>query len=133
MKTIRLTMACLLLVMLGTGSAWADRGNHGQGHHDRGHRAHLGIVIGPLWGPLYPPRPYYYPPYSPYYYPPVVVERPAPPVYIEQPQVFPAPPVPAAETINYWYYCAEANGYYPYVKECRSGWQRVLPQPPGQP
>lgn len=119
MKTIRLAMICLLLAGAGMGNAWAD-------HH--GHHAHFGVVIGPVWGPaFYPPR-YYYPPYSPYYYPPVIIERPAP-VYIEQP-----PPAPvAAGPVNYWYYCAEANGYYPYVKECRSGWQKVLPQPPGQP
>ncbi len=28
-----------------------------------------------------------------------------------------------------WYYCAESKTYYPYVKECPGGWQRVTPQP----
>src|SRR3989442_1552066 len=33
-----------------------------------------------------------------------------------------------------WYYCNDAKAYYPYVRECRSGWLRVAPQtaPPGQ-
>jgi FKBP-type peptidyl-prolyl cis-trans isomerase FkpA len=33
-----------------------------------------------------------------------------------------------------WYYCSDAKAYYPYVRECRSGWLRVAPQttPPGQ-
>jgi hypothetical protein len=62
----------------------------------------------------------------------VVVERPASQVYIEQPAA-PAPAAPvAAAPVNYWYYCAAAKGYYPYVKECPSGWQKVSPQPPGQ-
>jgi hypothetical protein len=122
MKAIKLTMVCLLLGVAGMGSAWA-----GGGHHHN--RTSVGIMIGPYWGPsYYSPFPYYYPPY----YPPVVIERQAPQVYIEQQQA-PAPPAPtAAAPINYWYYCAATNGYYPYVKECRGGWQKVLPQPPGQ-
>lgn len=120
MKSIKLAIALLLLGVAGVGTAWADHGHH---------HARFGVVIGPYWGPSYYP---YYPPY-PYYYPPVVVERPAPQVYIEQqPAQAPAAPVIAAP-LNYWYYCAAAQGYYPYVKECRSGWQKVLPQPPGQP
>ena len=126
MKTVKLLIALLLLGSVGVGNAWADHWGH------RGH-VRFGVMIGPYWGPLYfPPYPYYYPPY----YPPVVVERPVPQVYIEQ-QAPPAPPAPTAPVVeapvNYWYYCAAAKGYYPYVKECPSGWQKVLPQPPGQP
>ena len=122
MKTFKLLIAILLLGAGGVGNAWAD---HGHGH--------FGVIIGPYWGPwYYPPHPYYYPPY----YPQVVVERPAPQVYIEQqpaPAAQPAPPAPVvAAPVNYWYYCAAARGYYPYVRECPSGWQKVLPQPPGQ-
>jgi hypothetical protein len=124
MKTIKLTILCLLLGVAGIGNAWADRGRH----------SHVGVVIGPYWGPsYYSPFPRYYPPYYPYsyYYPPVIIERPAPPVYIEQAQQ-PAPPAPAAAApTNYWYYCAATNGYYPYVRECRGGWQKVSPLPPG--
>lgn len=66
--------------------------------------------------------------YYPYYYPPVVVERPAPPIYVEQ---FPTPlSPPAAAPVNYWYYCVAAKAYHPYVKDCPGGWQRVVPQPP---
>jgi hypothetical protein len=73
------------------------------------------FVIGPgpwWWGP----------PYYPYYYPPVVVADPvyAPPAPVVQ---VPAPP-------TYWYYCRQANAYYPYVSECPSGWEQVAPQPP---
>ncbi len=48
-----------------------------------------------------------------------------PPVYIEQSE-------PAAQPVqaqHYWYYCKSGKGYYPYVKECPDGWQKVLPQP----
>lgn len=123
MKTIRLTIVCLLLSVAGAGSAWA-----GGGHHHS--RTSVGIMIGPYWGPsFYSPFPYYYPPY----YPPVVIERQAPQVYIEQQQApAPAPAPAAAVPVNYWYYCAATNAYYPYVKECRSGWQKILPHPPGQ-
>ncbi len=101
------------------GNAWADRHGHG--------RTSVGVVVGPVWGPLYYPRPlYYYPPYAP-----VIIER-APPVYIEQTP----PPVPIAPPVaptSYWYYCAATRAYYPYVNECPGGWMKVLPQQPGQP
>jgi hypothetical protein len=51
-----------------------------------------------------------------------------PPVYIEQGTV---PKVQALEA-NKWDYCSKPEGYYPHVKECPAGWQRVEPQPIGQ-
>jgi hypothetical protein len=50
--------------------------------------------------------------------PPVVI---APPVYQEQPQ-----PQTAQQ---YWYYCQDPQGYYPYVQQCPRGWQPVSPTP----
>jgi hypothetical protein len=90
----------------------------------------FGLMFGPGYGPYapyyYAPYPYYPPYYSypPYYaYPPAIpAPAPAPPSYVEQ-----APP-PAAEA--WWYYCPGARAYYPYVKECAGGWQRVSPTPP---
>lgn len=74
------------------------------------------VGIGPLW---FPPYPYPYP----YVYPsaPVVIEQSAPPVYVESQ---PAPPQ------QYWYYCEDPRGYYPYVSQCPRGWMQVLPQAP---
>ena len=84
------------------------------------------------WPGYYPYRPHPYPYGYPYpYYPPVVVAPAAPPVYIEQgsPQVLGSAQAPAAAG-NWWYYCADSRGYYPYTRECPAGWQRVAPQPP---
>lgn len=101
---------------------WAQHHRHSHG------RAHVGVTIGaPLFWPYYAGQPHYYP-YYPYPYPypysyPAVVAAPAePPVYIEQ---TPQPPQ------QYWYFCNNPQGYYPYVKQCSSGWQQVLPTPPG--
>lgn len=33
------------------------------------------------------------------------------------------------EPEGYWYFCRDPEGYYPYVKKCPKGWQRVLPTP----
>jgi hypothetical protein len=110
MKIVKLVLAMLLLATIGANPAWA-RG-HGHGHVHFG----VGVVIGPYWGPwFYPPPPYYY-------YPPLVIERSPPPVYVEQPAPYTPPPTD-------WYYCPEAKMYYPYVKTCPHGWQRVAPQP----
>lgn len=72
--------------------------------------------------------PFYYP--SSYYYPPTVIVPTTPPVYIQQQQSQPAQS--AQPQTNYWYYCQNPDGYYPYVKNCPGGWLQVAPQPPGQ-
>jgi hypothetical protein len=79
-------------------------------------RVHIGIGVGiPLgWGWGYP---YYYPPY--YYEPRTVIVPAQPQRYIEQ----------SSPDSGYWYYCADAKAYYPYVKDCPGGWQRVSPTP----
>lgn len=68
---------------------------------------------------------YYYPPV--YSYPQTVIVPTTPPVYIQQQDVQPTQP-----RSNYWYYCRDPDGYYPYVKNCPEGWLQVAPQPPGQ-
>jgi hypothetical protein len=125
MKVVKATLGLAVFVLGATASASA------LAWHQGGH-ARFGVYIG---APAYWYPPYYYPPYYPsYYYPPVVVAPSAPPTYIEQGagQPAPAPSQSAAQSTspsNWWYYCADARAYYPYVKECLAGWQRVAPQP----
>ena len=86
---------------------------------------HSHVFLGFNFGfPVY--APYYYPP--PVYYPaaPVVVQS-APPVYVERNDMPPQAAAPQAQ--NYWYFCASSKSYYPYVKDCPGGWQRVSPTP----
>lgn len=135
-----LSLAGLLASLLTSGMAVADRAHHGYGHGGHhGYRhggASIGFYIGPtpLYDLPYYGRPYYpYPyPYA-YAYPPVVISPPAPqapPVYIEQGQAAPAPEQSAsAEDDYYWYHCDKPEGYYPYIKECPAGWQKVAPEP----
>jgi hypothetical protein len=92
-----------------------------------------GFYFGSYWGPWgwgagypyygYPYYPYY--PYNypyPYYYGPSVTVQEEPQTYIEQ-DTRPEEPV-------YWYHCPDPEGYYPYVKKCPKGWQRVPATPP---
>lgn len=87
--------------------------------HAGGGRGYVGVNIGVghgYWGPRYGwgfsggwgPSYYYYAT------PPVVVQQP--PVYVQPPQ---AP--------QYWYYCQNPQGYYPYVQQCPPGWMKVVP------
>ena len=144
----QITVTCLLIILIGTefsNSAWArGGGGYGDGHygggrggpyghnHYRGglgygHRGNYGgSGFGFYFGaPLYP-----YPTYRyryPYYFPPAIVTVPAPPpVYIQQTP----PPVSQTNPAAYWYYCNNPEGYYPYIKECPNGWQKVEPMPP---
>ena len=89
-----------------------DRWRGGRWWHGR-HEGRLGWwwLVGGLW--YFYPAPVY--PHPDPYRPPIIVNVPAPPV--EQ-----APP-------QFWYYCANPRGYYPYVTQCFSTWQRVLAAP----
>jgi hypothetical protein len=78
------------------------------------------IWIGPVWGPGYWGPAYPYSPY-PYYSPPPVVIQQEPQEYIEQ-----APQPPEQQ---YWYFCPDPKGYYPYVEKCPKGWMKVVPTP----
>jgi hypothetical protein len=92
--------------------------DHGDGHDldhwrrgrwaNERHGGRLGWwwVVGDLWY-LYP-EPIY--PYPEPYLPPDVV-------------------VPDTGTVQYWYYCADPPGYYPYVQECATDWQAVPAEP----
>lgn len=100
-----------------------------QAHGYRGGFGRFSIGYGMGYGPFGG----YYGPYGGfnrfgyggyYAYPPAVITVPTtPPVYIQRETA--APPEP-----NYWYYCRSAQGYYPYVRECPNGWEKVAPQPP---
>lgn len=120
-------MLSVLMLLAGitmSGATLADHHRHGG----------VGFYFGVPFPHPYYAFPYYYPyPYSyPYaYYPPVVAAPEQPPVYIEQNNVQSAPqqpPVPQAT--SYWYHCNDPEGYYPYLKECPAGWQKVTPTPP---
>jgi hypothetical protein len=107
LKRLGLYFAFGFVAIAASGNALADRGH-----------VHLGLYFGvPVWGPAYYA--------APYYYPPVVAEPAAPPTYVEQGAVQAA----SWQAQGYWYYCADAKAYYPYVKQCPGGWQRVAPQP----
>lgn len=124
MKIAKIVLAIALAAgAIASGPAWADRG-HG--------RVMFGINLGIPLGPWYYP-PYYYP-YPPVVavpvYPNVMAVQPSPQVYIEKGVEPSAGPAPSS---NYWYYCPNPQGYYPYVQECQTGWLTVLPQSPLQP
>ncbi|WP_233867326.1 hypothetical protein [Paraburkholderia adhaesiva] len=105
--------------------------------------AHVGVVVG-VGGPWYypvVPGPYYYGPPGPV----IVAPPPEPPDYIEQgqpesgqndPSYAQGPGYAAADDQgdagSTWYFCDASKTYYPYVKECASGWRAVPAQPAPQ-
>jgi len=142
MKTIKSIFLALLL--MGPISAVVARADHGHGggwhgggwHGGVGVGLGVGIGLGALMSPwLYPysyyPYPYYPYGYYPYAYAPAAVAPPAAPsAYVEQGspppmQAAPQAPQPSSD----WFYCRKPEGYYPYVRECADGWQRVPSQP----
>jgi hypothetical protein len=113
--------AALILALLAAGS-FASESALAHGRARIGIGFSFGVPLGGWgWGYGTP----YYPYYPPYYAPAYPVYAPSQPATYIQQDVAPAP----APQQGYWYYCSDAQAYYPYVKECPGGWQRVSPQP----
>src|SRR5688572_11413006 len=124
---MRKTVPALLAVLVACGASafGGEAAAHGRVHSHVGIGFHFGA---PYWGPWGwgPPYPYY----PAYYYPaPVYVTPPEPTVYVERSDVE-APAAQERQSVDWWYYCETSRSYYPYVKTCPSGWQRVPPAPP---
>jgi hypothetical protein len=113
-------IAAIVLGPLAAADADARNGHFRHHHH---HRSHVGVWFTAP-GPFFYPPAYYYPRY---YYPPAVV-MPAPvssPLYVERPATESV--APAESSAGYWYYCRDTQTYYPYVQQCASPWERVVP------
>jgi hypothetical protein len=121
----------------GGGGAMGHSGGWGGGHFHDGHfhggccRVAVGFFFGPGFVYGYPFYPY---PYS-YYYPYWPVTAGAYPAeatqYVEQGQDGqPESGSRVAPQATYYYHCARPVGYYPYVKACPGGWERVPTEPP---
>jgi hypothetical protein len=99
----------------GRGGHFEGRGGHFGGHF-HGHDDHfnVGVIVGPGWEPWWGPYPYD----NPYDYTAPVIVQSAPAVIVEPDQ-----------DQDYWYFCSDPSGYYPYVRRCPGGWMRVVPSP----
>ena len=119
-------LVCGLILLGGTVFSGAALADHGHGRHG-GFELSIGV---PFYGSPYYAYPYAYP-YA--YYPPPVVIMPQqqPQVYIQQDNPPPAPQQSQGpQTNNFWYHCDKPEGYYPYIKDYPTGWQKVAPTPP---
>ena len=126
----------ILLACVSASNTWA----HGRYF---GPRVSIGFGVGfgsygypfPIgYGRSYYPASYY--PYQTVYYPEVMVETVATPapvtVYVRQTNGTPVSSVQPATSTNGsdWYYCHNPDGFYPSIKACPGGWQRVPAQAP---
>jgi hypothetical protein len=119
---ISLTILALLLMtaMPGQAERFHGGGGHGRGF-GWGPLIGLGVGLGIL-GLTYP---YYGAPYHPGYGPAPMVQDPPYGSYEE-------PEPPQSIEPDYWYFCQNPEGYYPYLKHCPGGWMKVVPAPPQQ-
>ncbi|MDD2761640.1 MAG: hypothetical protein PHH11_15275 [Methylomonas sp.] len=125
MQSIKSLSLFFVIFLLVCEVARADHGHREWHPHGSFHRHHSHPGFSFYFGlPLYS-RPYYSYPYYPYYPPSIVTVPTEPPVYIER-----TPPQTVQPQPGYWYYCSNPEGYYPYVRECPSGWRQVDPIPP---
>ena len=136
-KLLRTTLAIVAILMVCTAPCYAARGGHGGGYG--GHGGGYGWYGGGYgwhgggwgWGPMLGAEflglglmemsyPYAYP-YA-YPYPAPVIQQPETEMYVQ--------PSPQPAQTGYWYYCSDSQAYYPYVRECPSGWMKVVPSTP---
>ena len=125
MKLTSRIVAIAAAASLAATPVWADRGGgHGHGHGGGWGWGPFGVLLGSaLLISALEPRPYYPPPVV--YAPPVYYPAPA----VAAPVVATAPVAPA-ESAQWWYFCRSAKAFYPYVRDCPGGWERVSPAPP---
>ena len=127
MKFIKISLAAFFLIYSSLFSirAWSHGGSHGGSYGFRGGYGsfHGGGYIGMYANPYL----YGYPYYNYSYNPSQTIIVPSSPTYVEQNTLIEDSPEHPAE---YWYYCTSPEGYYPYVKECSTDWQKVNPTPP---
>lgn len=108
MKNFALVVVLVLLGVIGVSTPAADAGHYWYRHPAFG----WGWYGVPFYGlPYYPPA--YVPP------PQIIIEREQSQPYTEQ---------QAQPQQQYWYWCKNPEGYYPYVAACPSGWMQVVPQ-----
>lgn len=90
--------------------------HHGGHHHYHGHRWHgsYGFYMDLTPAFWYP---WYYHPYPYYGGATIIVQQPVQYVSRED------------NSRNYWYYCHNPKGYYPYVSQCNAQWVKVRPFP----
>lgn len=149
--------ATILCVLLASGaasqSAWADRAH---GYRNGGHgRPHVGVHVGLGW-PGHPAHRHYgYYGYYPYVFTPFVFGLNYQYDYYGRygydPRYYPgyAYPVSSGFTSDspeatrvesdgagqpemdryHSYYCHKPEGYYPFIKTCPAGWQKIDPPP----
>jgi len=114
-----------------------DLWHRGAWHHEF-HSGRYGwwYAVDGIWyfyaEPIYP-----YPTYIPdVVYLPEEEDEVPPPVYADAAPPEPVPPEPAPpaqygqQPIYYYYFCPDAQTYYPYVTSCASPWQPVPTTPP---
>lgn len=121
MKTLARIIIGLLVVLL-VNSLTATNTDARGGHGGYAPRVGFGLYLGPGWWPGWG-WPGYYQSYYPYYPNEQTI------VIQQQPEVYEQPAQQSDQPV-YWYYCKEAQGYYPYVKQCPGGWMKVVPTPP---
>jgi hypothetical protein len=146
--------ALILLALASAATASAHGYGRGYGHGYYGPRLGFGIGVGvgialssypsyysPYYGNSYYASPYYARPYYPYNREVVVntVYTSAPTtVYPERSYAVSSGPAqtissasePESGDTSSWYYCHNPDGFYPSIKACSSGWQRVAKQAP---
>lgn len=126
-KVLFLVVAVIAVaaIFVSGGTAIAAGGWHGDGHWHGGWGwgwpyYGLGLATGAFLS-----YPYYYYPYYPYYpYAPYAYA----PTYSPSPRVVVREQKPAMDA--WYYYCRKSDAYYPYVRRCPGGWEKVPIVPP---
>lgn len=146
------TLIAIAAILVSGGTVMAAGGWHGGGRGGGGHWGGgwhggwgwgwgwpgfgLGVATGALLSYPYYYQPYYpYYPYDPYAYAPAyspstrMIVREREPAYADE-RAYSEPARTRSSAGDTWYYCKKSNAYYPYVRRCAGGWEKVPAVPP---
>ena len=124
------------------GHGWSvGHGGHGDGGHWSGGWDWgwpwfgFGVAADAILGYPYYYQTYpYYPAYDPYWYGYDPAYNTSPGVIYHEPEYEPdqddESTGDSANGSGYWYFCRKSNAYYPYVRKCAGGWEKVPALPP---
>jgi hypothetical protein len=144
------TLIAIAAILVSGGTVTAAGGWHGGGRGGGGHWGGgwhggwgwgwpgfgFGVATGALLSYPYYYQPYYpYYPYDPYAYAPAygpstrMIVREREPAYADE-RAYSEPARTRSSAGDTWYYCKKSNAYYPYVRRCAGGWEKVPAVPP---
>ena len=128
MKRLVLALFAAVLLLGWTGPSYAGSRGHGGGHHGSRHHGGGHYGGGHYGGGHHGGHHGSHHDY--YHYGSLLLHGLSWLPWNYYPSRAPAQAREYVQQTDYWYYCTDPEGYYPYLEDCPTGWLQVVPKSP---